>query len=125
MGVLSKLAGRRKPEEDDFLDLKTLDRKGGYGPAGSGLDAPKTDDMGLSMPSMAGAPSDTSKDIALINSRLETLKAEIDGIKHRLADIERRLQLRAEQSQTERYGTSAGASAMIPPAPQQESGWHF
>lgn len=120
MGVLSKF-GRK--DDDDFVDLNTLNRKSGYGPASS--DYSSDDISGLNPPKPVGS-ADTElikKDIEILKSRFEMLKAEIDEIRHRIMNLEAQKQQRVESNQMERYGTTAGIQTQQPA--QQETGWHY
>jgi len=103
MGVLDFL--KRKKKEDEFLDIgQDFGQRGGYGPGMEqpmGAAAPPTGIGGElpGMPAMGGADEIMKKDIETLNYKFDSLKATLDQINARLANIEQAIRGRQGQWQ--------------------------
>jgi len=111
------LFGKKKKKEDDFLDLDDdLEKdKGDYGPAGTKTSPPNDSNLGLpGAPTPPSAPSSFAQnDTAILKEKMNTLKAEIEALKSRVAMLEQKAHIKTETEMGEKYGTKPGG------------GWHY
>lgn len=107
MGLLDKLKFWKKEDEFDFDFDKKVDQEMGKSPSGSadlGLGGEKSffdheeskplssplEETGASFPGAAKMPaSGSNRDLELINSKLDTIKAILNSLDQRIASLER------------------------------------
>jgi len=111
------LFGKKKKKEDDFLNLDDDldDDKGSYGPAGTKPSTESDTSLGLpGTPALPSAPSSFEQnDVALLKEKINTLKAEIEALKSRVAMLEQKAHIKTETEMGEKYGT------------KPSGGWHY